>query len=108
MTDTNYFSGIVKLLENPQQLSSSSNIIVRAELPQKFKNQILLLQTWGNLGFKIKSYYKANDYILIEGYVHSNNKKKRKSQRKKFRQITITVLKIYPILLNSDKRKSFV
>ena len=104
MSNTNYFSGIVKILETPRQrliTKQTKLITLRAELYQNRKNRIVALVFWGNLGRRIKDYYKLNDYILIEGYVSLRNKKKFKTSRQKSKQVTITVSKLYPVLLNS-------
>jgi len=111
MSNTNYFSGIVKILEIPKQRLTSKQIaliIFRAELPQNRKNRIVSLICWGNLGHKMKDFYKVNDYILIEGYISLRNKRKFKVSKKNSKHITITVLKVYPILLNVKKKISSI
>lgn len=78
MGDTNHFSGIVKILENPKQrYIDSSNLITtfRVEVPQKRKNTIVRLVFWGNLGREVNKFYRINDYILIEGYISLRPKK---------------------------------
>lgn len=105
MSNTNYFSGIVKILEIPKQRLITKQIKLitcRAELPQNRNNRIVALVFWGNLGSKIKDCYKLNDYILIEGYISLRNKRKFKRSRQNSKQVTITGLKVYPILLNSN------
>lgn len=111
MSNTNYFSGIVKILEIPKQRLTSTQtalITFRAELPQNRKNRIILLIFWGNLGRKMKDFYKVNDYILIEGYISLRNKRKFKVSKKNSKQITLNVLKVYPILLNVKKNISSI
>lgn len=98
MQDINYFTGIVKILENPIQKFSKNNILVtefRAQLPQFRNARIINLIIWGNLAHDVFNYYKMNDYIIIEGYLSL-------SKKRNFKKIEITVLKVYPILLNSD------
>lgn len=105
MSNTNYFSGIVKILEIPKQrlITKQTKIITfRAELSQNRKNRIVALVFWGNLGHKIKDCYKLNDYILIEGYISLRNKKKFQRSRQNSKQLTITVSKIYPILFTNN------
>ena len=106
MGQTNYFSGIVKILENPKEKQLSQKISVttfRAELPQLRKNRLISLMFWGNLGREINNYYQVNDYILIEGYVSIRNNDKKNLILKQSKKITITVLKVYPFLLQSNR-----
>ena len=111
MSNTNYFSGIVKILEIPKQRFTSKQtalITFRAELSQNRKNRIILLIFWGNLARKMKDFYKVNDYILVEGYISLRNKRKFKVLKKNSKRITLTVLKVYPILLNGKKNISSI
>jgi single-stranded DNA-binding protein len=106
MGDTNYFSGIVKVLENPTQTFFSDKISVtkfRVEIPQIRKNKIITLVFWGNLAREVQNYYQINDYILIEGYLSIRNKKNLNLITKNSKQVTITVLKVYPFLLKSNR-----
>nr|YP_010283415.1 hypothetical protein MKU43_pgp091 [Bacillaria paxillifer]ULD16534.1 hypothetical protein [Bacillaria paxillifer] len=101
MADTNYISGIVKILENPKQKLVNKTIPVtefRVQLPQFKNNTIVNLVFWGNLGKDVTNYYKLNDYIIIEGYLSLKNKKTLNLSKR----VTITVLKIYPFLLSSS------
>ena len=107
MGDTNYFSGIVKILENPIQKINKNKTVVtklRVEVPQIRKSKIACLIFWGNLASTIKNYYQINDYILIEGYLSIQNKKKFSFKEKNYKPITITILKVYPFLLKSNRR----
>ena len=106
MNNTNYFSGIVKILENPNQKILKNNIFqttFRSEIPQVRKNKLSIIRFWGNLAQEIKSYYKMNDYILIEGYLSIKSKIPKDSMQKPSSQIIITVLKVYPFLLESKR-----
>lgn len=105
MGDTNYFSGIVKILEKPVQSFTDKKILIttfRVEIPQIRQNKIVSLVFWGNLANEIKNYYQVNDYILIEGYT-SIEKKSSPSLDNNLRKIIITVLKVYPVLLRSNQ-----
>ena len=109
MGDTNYFSGIVKVLEVPQESlvnDHSVMIVFRAEVSQNRKNKIILLGFWGVLGDKVKNFYKPNDYILIEGYISLRNKPIVNLVTRNSKQVTITVLKVYPFLLNPNRNFS--
>lgn len=101
MGDMNYIGAIVKVLETPKQKSINSNTLIvqfRVQLPQVRKSRIVELVCWGNLAKSILNYYNVNDYILIEGYVSS--KKIPNQNNKALNKVTITVLKVYPFLLN--------
>jgi len=104
MSDTNYFSGIVKILETPIKSFINKKIIkltVRVEIPQIRKNKIVYLIFWGNLAQEVTNYYKINDYVLIEGYI-SIEKKTSNLLNENQKKIIITVLKIYPFFLKSS------
>ena len=106
MSDTNYVSGIVRILENPKQKIINNNIIVtrfRVQFPQVRNNCIVQLTFWGNLASDVKTYYKINDYILIEGYLSLREQQTVKTKIQFSKKINITVLKIYPFLLSYDR-----
>lgn len=97
MNDINYFASIVKILENPSQNFFLQNKLMtkfRAQLPQTRNKKIVNLICWGNVASDVANYYKANDYIIIEGYValpkQLNSKK-----------VEITVVKVYPFVIGS-------
>jgi len=101
MGDTNYIGGIVKILEPPKQKILKNKILVtkfRAQIPQIRNSRIVTLSFWGNLARDVTTYYKVNDYLIIEGYLSIRNKKNLKSKK-----IEITVLKVYPFLLKYDR-----
>jgi len=106
MIDTNYIGGIVKILESPRQKLFTNNIAMtqfRAQLPQARNTCIIHLTFWGNLAVDVESYYKINDYIIIEGYLSLREKQKSNLTSQTSKKIEITVLKIYPFLLNYDR-----
>ena len=108
MVDTNYTSGIVKILEDPVQTIFNNNIPItkfRVQFPQVRKNIIVNLVFWGNLGRDVVNYYQINDYILIEGYLSLRDNQIANSRLKNSKKVEITVLKVYPFLL-SYKRKT--
>jgi cobalamin biosynthesis Co2+ chelatase CbiK len=103
MSDMNYIGSIVKVLETPKQRLINSNTLVvtfRAQLPQMRKIRIVELVCWGNLAKSVINYYKVNDYLLIEGYVSLQNDPTSKNSTKTLKKVKITVLKVYPFLLN--------
>lgn len=106
MSNTNYFSGIVKIIETPIVYSVKQQIQVtrfRVAVPQKRKNTIVHLLCWGNLGREVKKFYLPNDYVLIEGYTSIRSKKGKTLNRKISKRIFITVTRIYPVLLNTNR-----
>lgn len=105
MSNTNYISSIVKILETPEYLLLKNNISTsefRVQLPQVRNNtsKIVNLVFWGNLARDVAAYYQINDYIIVEGYLSLSNKRNLK-------KVEIIVLKVYPFLLsyNSSVRK---
>jgi hypothetical protein len=98
MNSLNSFEGVVKILETPIQQILKDDISVtkvRAQLPQIRNTTIVTLIFWGKLARDVADYYKANDYIIIEGYLSVSN-------QLNFNQVKITGLKIYPFPLNSN------
>lgn len=101
MTDTNYIGCIVKILETPKQKIVKKNISItqfRVQLPQTRNKSttIARLTFWANLARDVSDSYKMNDYIIIEGYLSITKKKKSK-------KVEITVLKVYPFFLTSNR-----
>lgn len=110
MGNTNYFAGIVKILEKPKQYNINKQTPVtqfRVEISQKRKNGIVSLLIWGDLGRNVQKFYKVNDYILIEGYTSIRLKSSQTSvptiPSNNLKQVFITVNKIQNILLNTDR-----
>lgn len=102
MGDTNLVGGVVKILENPKQKIFNTNIPVtrfRVQFPQVRNTSIVHLTFWGNLAKDVVSYYKINDYILIEGYISLRDKKDSAKIISKSKKVEITVLKVYPFVL---------
>jgi len=106
MSDTNYIGGIVKILESPKYKLFPNNIAMtqfRAQLPQVRNTWIVHLTFWGYLARDVESYYKINDYIIIEGYLSLREKQRSNLTNQTGKKIEITVLKVYPFLLNSNR-----
>nr|UZC30140.1 hypothetical chloroplast RF41 [Entomoneis sp.] len=106
MSDMNYIGALVKVLETPKkQFLNSDTCIVkfRVQLPQMRKIRIVELVCWGNLAKSVLNYYKTNDYILIEGYVSFRDTSNSTRMDKVRKKTTITVLKVYPFLLNYNR-----
>jgi single-stranded DNA-binding protein len=107
MIDTNYFSGVVKIIENPKSSTMNKTILVtkfRAQLPQVRNKVLIHLVFWDKLGRDVENYYKIDDYIIIEGYLSVREKKGNQLMSKSLKKIEITVLKIYPFLLTYNRK----
>ena len=102
MSDITYIEGIVKILETPKQKLINNDITFvkfRAQLASVRKTQIVTIIFWGNLAQDIVSYYKINQYLLIEGYPSFRNSSNLKQTSK---TIEITGLRVYPFYLKTD------
>jgi len=109
MVNTNYVASIVKILENPNQFLLKNNIQVtkfRVQLPQLRNTRIVNLIVWGNLTDNRVKYYRINDYILIEGYLSLNKNHRLSKFDKDSKKVEITVLKIYPFLMDPNSQIS--
>jgi hypothetical protein len=107
MIDTNYIGGMVRILEVPKQKTINKNVSVvkiRVQFPQIRNVRIINLIFWGNLTRDILNYYKANDYILIEGYLSLPKKQTPDLILENLKKVEITVIKIYPFLLSPNPR----
>ena len=103
MSNTNFIGGVVKILEIPKQETFNNTISVtqfRAQFPQARQNCIVYLKFWGNLAHDVATYYKVNDYVLIEGYLSFKDQTSIDSMERTMKKLEITVLKVYPFLLN--------
>jgi single-stranded DNA-binding protein len=106
MAGTNYIVCVVKILETPKKkvVNVKNKTLMtkcRVLLPQIRKKRplaIARLTFWGKLARDVLDYYKVNDYIIIEGYLSLVKRKKKKSKK-----IVITVLKVYPLFLTSNR-----
>ena len=109
MNDTNYIGGIIKILEPPKQKVLENNILVtkiRGQISQLRKTRLVTLTFWGNLARDVTTYYKVNDYVIVEGYLSLREKNNSKSRRLKSKRVHITVRKVYPFLLSYDRSVS--
>ena len=106
MGDTNFVGGVVKILETPKQIFINKNILFtsfRVQFPQVRKNYVVHLKCWGKLASDVANFYKADDYVLIEGYLSLVNSQSSISINRQSKKIEITCLKIYPIALGYDR-----
>lgn len=104
----NYISCIIKILELPTVESFSDNIQktkFRVQLPyvrnKKQSPIIINSQIWGTLRSDLVTYYKVNDYALVEGYLSTSSEMKDKQE-----SITINIIKLYPFLFALQANKS--
>jgi len=106
MGDTNYIGGVIKILEPPKQKLIKNNLFVtrfRAQIPQLRNTRIINVTFWGNLARDVATYYKVNDYLLVEGYLSLRNKKNSNLSGSPSKKVELTVLKVYPFLLTSNR-----
>ena len=106
MADTNYVGSIVKIVENPRQTVVKDKITTtefRVQLPQVRSTRVVKLVFWGNLARDVASYYQVNDYIMIEGYLSLRTKLNTNLKKQNLKKVQITVLKVYPFLLSSNR-----
>lgn len=106
MNDTNYIGGVIKIVETPKQQIVKNNVLVtkfRAQIPQLRNSRLVTLTFWGNLARDVLTYYKVNDYLIVEGYLSLRDKNISSSINQKSKKVEITVLKVYPFLLNYDR-----
>ncbi len=106
MSDTNYIGGVIRILETPKQKILKNNILVtkfRAQLPQFRNKRVVNLTFWGNLARDVITHYKINDYLIIEGYVSLRQRTISDLISSKSKKIEITVRKVYPFFLNSNR-----
>ena len=109
MGDILYFSGIVKVLEDPIQTFLDNKILVttfRVEISQIQANKIIVLAFWGNSAWKVKNGYQPDDYLLVEGYPSIRNKDSLNFIPNHSNDLVISVLKVYPFLLKSNSNIS--
>jgi len=102
----NHIGTIVKILEIPKRQFINSNTLVikfRAKLSQVRKDRVVKLVIWGNLATAFLNYYKVNDYILIEGSTSIRENINSNKNKKPLKKVTITVTKVYPLLLNPNR-----
>jgi len=93
----------VKIVNEPISSQFKNNIslvemLVKFSTVRKVKAiETLRVLVWGNLAEDIIKYYQVNDYIIIEGYVRNFSETGIKDQ------VEVSVKKVYPFLLNSQK-----
>ena len=102
MAYINYFSGIIQMLETPKEIFLDDEAVGAsffAELPQIRGRTIIEVYFWGRLSFDIIDSYQIYDYILVEGYLSLRPIELIESVERDFNQVTLSVLKLYPFLL---------
>lgn len=108
MSDMNYVTSVVKVLEEPRkQMSVPDTIVVdiRAQFPQARSNtnqRLVTLVFWENLCDTLLDYYQLNDYLIIEGYMSTKRNETVEQGCRSSKCVEITVLKIYPFLLSKN------
>ena len=99
MGTINRITIVIKLLEIPQSKYLKKTLVThaRVQLAQRRQNTISHLVLWGKSLNDLMSYYKVNDYLLVEGYLSLSLQ-----SNKVTKQIRITGLRVYPIALNEE------
>ena len=105
----NYSSFIVKIIGKPEQSFFDNNISV-TEVRVRFyplretgSDNLLQISAWGNLAYDLIQYYKENDLIIIEGYISLRKPILSELNSPKDKRAEISVFKIYPFLLKTQK-----
>jgi hypothetical protein len=101
MGNTNYIAATVKLLECPRKKVLPNQTFMtdcRACLPQVKQNKVIYLSFWGKLAQESLTHYQVNDYFVIDGLVALESK-----PNSKVKKVRVTVLKIYPLLLSTQR-----
>ena len=108
MGEINNILSIAKILENPKRTFFNNNIQVtefRVQIPQTRNNMIINIVAWGNLANDVLQFYMTNDYVIIEGYLSLKMERSLKLKNLILNKLEITVLRIYPFLLNYNHSK---
>ena len=106
MADTNYVGSIVKILEKPKQTVVKDKVTTtefRVQLPQVRNSRVVNLVFWGKLAHEVANYYGVNDYIMVEGYLSLRTKLTTNLKKQNSKKVHITVSKVYPFLLSSNR-----
>ena len=106
----NYSIFIVKIIKTPQQSffeDDTSVTEISVQFPQflnKNYSDIFQISVWGSLAHDAAQYYKVNDYLIVEGSLSLRENHSETFRTKKDKQLELTVSKLYPFLLNTDKK----
>ncbi len=101
----NYAILTVKVIKNSGQSffedgTSLTELVVQLpQISKNYPNLIVHLSIWGKLSYDAATYYKPNDYIIIEGYIliKNLNVDSLKSLNLIDKQLEISVFKLYPL-----------
>ena len=99
----NYASFIVKIVKTPTKIFINkvdfiTKVMVQIPHLALTSNIIIMnLLICGKLGKDLFKYYKIDDYIIVEGYIRFSSE-----SEKNFKEIELTVCKIYPFILDIE------
>ena len=101
----NYVILTVKVIKNSGQSffkdgTPLTELVVQLpQISKNYPNLILNLSIWGKLSYDVATYYKPNDYLIIEGYIliKNLNVDSLKSLNLIDKQLEISVFKLYPL-----------
>ena len=102
----NYVILTVKVIKNSGQSffkdgTPLTELVVQLpQISKNYPNLILNLSIWGKLSYDVATYYKPNDYLIIEGYIliKNVNVASLNSLNLMDKQVEISVFKLYPLL----------
>nr|AIR75461.1 hypothetical protein Ycf41 [Cyclotella sp. L04_2] len=102
----NYVILTVKVIKNSGQSffkdgTPLTELVVQLpQISKNYPNLILNLSIWGKLSYDVATYYKPNDYLIIEGYILIKNLNlgSLKTLNLIDKQVEISVFKLYPLL----------
>lgn len=106
MADLNYFNGVVRILEIPEEkiLNDKFSIIrCRVQLSQTRGKRAVMLNAWTKFTKDTLKNYTTNDYLLVEGYLSLKTSSKKRLSYKIFKKVHVNAIRIYPYVLNSNK-----
>jgi hypothetical protein len=102
----NYVILTVKVIKNSGQSffkdgTPLTELVVQLpQISKNYPNLILNLSIWGKLSYDVATYYKPNDYLIIEGYILIKNLNlgSLKTLNLIDKQVEFSVFKLYPLL----------
>ena len=96
MVLTNYIIGIAKIIEEPEFKILDDDIYLTTCIVVLEESDNINLNFWGDLAYYVLEQYQVDDYILIEGYI-SSQESEISIDLIVSKQIIFTVLEVYLI-----------
>jgi len=101
----NYSIFTAKVIQNlgqsffPNQITLTELIVQLPKISKSYPTIIMQVSIWGKLSYDVAKYYQSNDYIIIEGYITIKNSTMGSVENLIYKQVEISVFKLYPLLL---------